>query len=207
MFSVLDGGTGCSSSDRPNRSDGRSVALTTTETSTLEAFADTVLPGRKRHKYDRAIAGVSTMPGAVEAGALTVLQDPATGIEDGIAEMAHRLNDHARERAVEIGAVVGDDLPFVDLDYSARRGLVADLSAPGAPLREFWFLLALFSYMAYDSAPHRDTPTAIAEKHPGLLALGFARPDENGRWGFERASYRQPMARLHPDTDENGHMP
>ncbi|MFR9753631.1 DUF5987 family protein [Nocardia sp. 004] len=183
------------------------MALTTTETTTLEAFADTVIPGRKRHEHDRAIAGVSSLPGAVEAGALTVLQDPAAGIEDGIAEMAHLLNDHARARAAEIGVAVGADLPFADLDYSARRGLVADLSAPGAPLRDFWFLLALFSYMAYDSAPHRDTATAIAEGHPGLLALGFARPDENGHWGFERASYRQPMARLHPDTDENGNMP
>ncbi|WP_196812252.1 DUF5987 family protein [Nocardia sp. CNY236] len=183
------------------------MALTTTEITTLEAFADTVLPGRKRHENDRAIAGVSPLPGAVEAGALTVLQDPATGIDDGIAEMAHLLNEHAREHAARIGVEVGDDVPFADLDYQARRGLVADLSAPDAALRDFWFLLALFSYMAYDSAPHRDTATAIAEEHPGLLAVGFARPDENGHWGFERASYRQPMARLHPDTDENGHLP
>ena len=37
---------------------------------TLEAFADTILPGEKRTPDDTAVAGVSDGPGAVAAGAL-----------------------------------------------------------------------------------------------------------------------------------------
>ncbi|MGJ9423262.1 DUF5987 family protein [Aeromicrobium sp. CF3.5] len=175
---------------------------------TLEAFADTVIPGCKRYPEDRAIAGVSTTPGAVDAGALLVLQDPATGIEDGVGDMADLLDQHAQDVASERGLVVAvDGTAFADLDYPSRRELVASLTAPGATLRDFWFLLALFSYMAFDSAPHLDTAMALAEDHPGLLAIGFARPDDNGVWEFDPATYGRPMATLHPATDENGNLP
>lgn len=182
--------------------------LTDSETTTLEAFADTVVPGRRRHAGDRAIAGVAEGPGAVEAGALAVLRDPATGIEDGVAGMAHLLDEHARALASELALQVSDDgTAFADLDYPTRRLLIARLTAVGAPLRDFWFLLALFSYMAYDSAPHRDTAEALADQHPGLVALGFARPGADGRWGFARTSYGRPLATTHPATDENGNLP
>lgn len=182
--------------------------LSHSEVTTLEAFADTVVPGRKRHARDRAIAGVSDSPGAVEAGALAVLQDPATGIDDGVGEMAQLLDARAREAAADRGlAVRADGTAFADLDYQARRTLVAQLTEPNAPLRDFWFLLALFSYMAYDSAPHRDTAAALMDDHPGLLALGFARPDEAGRWRFSRSSYGRPLASLHPATDATGNLP
>src|SRR5436190_24227726 len=53
---------------------------------TLQAFADTLIPGRKAKRTDlgdeidpREIAGVDDRPGAVEADALRVFHDPLVG--------------------------------------------------------------------------------------------------------------------------------
>jgi hypothetical protein len=50
------------------------------QTMTLEAFADTIIPGERRWPGDRAVAGVGTGGGAVAAGAVGLLEDPACGI-------------------------------------------------------------------------------------------------------------------------------
>ncbi|MGW6652338.1 DUF5987 family protein, partial [Streptomyces rubiginosohelvolus] len=55
-------------------------------TVTLEAYADTIVPGEKRWPGDRAVAGVSTGGGAVTAGALELLRWDATGIHDGLED-------------------------------------------------------------------------------------------------------------------------
>lgn len=166
----------------------------------LEAFADTIVPGCKRFPGDRAIAGVSEDFGAVEAGALTVLADPATGIEDGITLMAQMLD-------AEAGEMWGrPETVFADLPYEQRRLLVTRLTASGTQMRDFWFLLALFAYMAYDSAPHLDTADAVVSEKSGLTAMGFTGPNSDGRWGTTPAGYGRPMASLHPGTDENGNL-
>src|SRR3954464_13560070 len=55
---------------------------------TLQAFADTMIPGRKASRTDlgnsidpRAIAGVDGRPGAVEADALALYHDPLIGFD------------------------------------------------------------------------------------------------------------------------------
>src|SRR3954462_10056962 len=55
---------------------------------TLQAFADTIIPGRKAARPDlgddidpRAIAGVDRDPGAVEADALRLFHDPLIGFD------------------------------------------------------------------------------------------------------------------------------
>lgn len=192
--------------------------LTDVQVLTLEAFADTVVPGVKRAPDDVAIAGVDDTPGAVQAGALDVLTDPATGLEDGVGEMADLLNEHAAAFAradgwgdePEVGgasADVGHDLPaFVHLDYGRRRALVAELTAHEHPQRELWFLMALFSYMAFDSAPHLDTATAVRAKHPGLVHLGFLEPDADGLWRASGPTYGRPTASPRPGTDDFGNL-
>jgi len=177
------------------------VSLTAGQVRALEAYADTVLPGRKRGPDDAAIAGVSSTPGAVEAGAIAVLTNPATGIEDGVAEMADLLDKLAGEH-------VGDPtMTMADLPYPQRRELLATLTGADRPDRDLWFLVALFAYMAYDSAPHRNTAAAMAERHPGLYAMGFREPDADGRWRVRIASYGKPLAPLHPSTDARGNLP
>ncbi|MDO8145908.1 MULTISPECIES: DUF5987 family protein [unclassified Isoptericola] len=177
---------------------GARPRLTAQQTTALEACADTVVPGRRRHDDDVAIAGVSDTPGAVEAGALEVLTDPATGIEDGVGEMAEMLDERAASWARAEGLVDVDR--FADLSYQDRRRLLALLTGAEEPAHELWFLLALFATMAYDSAPHRETAEAVLSGAPGLTAMGFA-PPSGGRWRASDPTYTVPMARLHPATD------
>lgn len=173
--------------------------------STLEAFADTILPGVKRGPDDRAIAGVCDDPGAVEAGALELLNDPATGVAAGLGPLAEALNGHATAYAEEHGRVLDDEVPpFVALDYEDRVALVARLTAPGHPEQSGWVLLAMFSNMAFDSAAHLGTAEALADGHPGLIQMGFAKPDSDGLWRFPDFSYGRELAKRHPDTTESG---
>lgn len=190
-----------SASVNDHRHDAGAVKLTPSQTRSLEAYADTVVPGCRRHADDIAISGVSGTPGAVEAGALHVLLDPAVGIADEVGEMADLLDARAQER---YGLDV--DSGFVELDYQQRRHLVIALTTE-ADDRDLWFLLALFCYMAYDSAPHRPTIEAVGDPTSGLSAMGFNGPRPNGRWGFSPAGYGKTLARLHPHTDNTGSLP
>jgi enediyne biosynthesis protein E8 len=172
---------------------------------TIEAFADTIVPGVKRFPDDRAIAGVCDDPGAVEAGALELLADDATGVTAGVPHLAQALNGHAQAYAERNAISLDGDLPpFVALDYEHRVALVAELTTPGHPEKDGWVLLALFSNMAYDSAAHRHTGEALADGHPGLLAMGFAEPDTDGLWRFQDFSYNREFAKRHPNTTESG---
>ncbi|WP_331755353.1 DUF5987 family protein (plasmid) [Streptomyces sp. NBC_00846] len=175
--------------------------------STLEAFADTIVPGAKRYEEDRAVAGVVPGPGAVAAGALELLQTAATGLSDSLDEFADALNAHARLYAAAEPADADAAVPpFVALSYTERTHLVTVLTAPGHPERDLWVSLALFSNMAFDTGAHLHTADAIAAGHPGLAALGFAPPSEDGQWRFPDFSYGRPLARLHPDTTPSGSL-
>ncbi|WP_028647176.1 DUF5987 family protein [Nocardiopsis sp. CNT312] len=177
------------------------------ETLTLEAFADTILPGAKRTPDDPSIAGRSHDAGSVEAGALELLRTPATGLASGLPEFVDMLNGHAERYAGEHGLEDGRDLPpFVRLSFEDRTALVRALTSPGHPEKEFWVMLALFCNMAFDSAAHMSTPTALAEGHPGLTAMGFAAPDTDGLLRFKEYSYGRATARLHPDTTDSGSL-
>ena len=172
---------------------------------TLEAFADTIVPGAKRHPDDLAIAGVSDDAGAVQAGALALLQEPAGGLAPWLGGLAAMLNAHVvtylAERDAEPPAGVP---PFVALGYADRVAMVLRLVAWDNPERQGWVNLVMFSNMAYDSAPHRHTSEALAEGHPGLHTLGFAQPARDGRWRFPRYSYQRPLASIHPATTATG---
>lgn len=188
--------------------------LTDVQVLTLEALADTVVPGVKRHPDDVAISGLDDTPGAVEAGALDVLLDPATGLEDGVGEMADLLNVHARGRACgrarDGSEEAGEPAPglpeFVALDHEGRRELLTELTSHEHPERELWFLMALFCYMAFDSAPHLETAEAVRDGHPGLVHLGFLQPDSDGLWRAKAPTYGRPTARVRPGTDEFGNL-
>lgn len=174
-------------------------------TMTLEAFADTIVPGEKRSPEDRAVAGAAPGGGAVAAGAIELLEWDATGLAGGLDDFARLLDGHAREYAAGKGIDLDESVPpFVALSFEDRTALVAHLVAPGHPEKEFWVSLALFSNMAFDSAAHLHTRDAIAAGHPGLTAMGITTPDADGLWRFPRFSYGRPLARLHPDTTPSG---
>lgn len=174
-------------------------------TATLEAFADTIVPGEKRWPDDRAIAGAAAGPGAVAAGAIELIETPATGIADALDNYARDLNDqaraYARKRNLEIDQSVP---PFVALPFEHRSALVRILTAPGNPEKDLWVLLVLFCNMAFDTAAHMHTVDAITAGHPVLTALGFARPEGDGLWRFKSFTYGRPLARIHPNTTPAG---
>lgn len=176
---------------------------------TLEAFADTIVPGRKRSSDDVVIAGVASSGGAVEAGALDLLFTEATGITEALGPLSELLNKHA-----ENGNLTNRDSrnlefdpslpPFVRLSYDGRRELIRRLTAPEHPEREGWVSLALFCNMAFDSAAHMHTSDALKQRHPGLVAMGFASPDSDGVWRFREHSYGRALANVHPATTSAG---
>ncbi|MFC4057174.1 DUF5987 family protein [Planomonospora corallina] len=174
-----------------------------TRTTTLEAFADTILPGEKRFPGDRAVAGVSPGGGAVAAGAVELLEWDATGVTGGLDDFARLLNEHARTYAAEKGRSA-EEPAFVALSFDERTDLVRRLTSPGHPEKAMWVSLALFSYMAYDSAAHLDTAEALAAGHPGLTAMGIAKPDTDGLWRFRKFSYGRALATPHPNTTPSG---
>lgn len=192
------------SSPSPQSSEIRNDQVTT---ETLEAFADTIIPGEKRSPDDRAIAGVAAGGGAVAAGAIDLLCEPATGVTAGLVPLSAALNGHAQAYAAEHGVPLDGTAPaFVALPYEHRAALVDSLTRPGHPERDGWVLLALFSNMAFDVAAHRPTADAMAAGHPGLAAMGFAKPDPDGLWRFAEYSYGRPLADLHPDTIASGSL-
>jgi enediyne biosynthesis protein E8 len=181
------------------------VPVTDPETSTLEAFADTIVPGEKRAPDDVAVAGAAAGAGAVAAGALALLHTPATGVTAGLPYLAESLDKHAAAHAAERGVALDPDLPaFVALPFAERTALVQELTTPGHPEKDGWVALALFCNMAFDSAAHLHTADAIAAGHPGLAAMGFYDPGEDGLWRFPGYSYRRELADLHPDTTPDG---
>lgn len=174
-------------------------------TMTLEAYADTIVPGEKRWAGDRAVAGVATGGGAVQAGALDLLAWDATGVHDGLDELTRLLNGHTEAYAKERGLTLDQDVPpFVALGYEDRAELVVRLTKPGHPEKEFWVMLSLFCNMAFDSAAHLPTARAVEEGHPGLTAMGIGRPDPDGLYRFRDFGYGRAFARLHPDTTSTG---
>jgi hypothetical protein len=173
---------------------------------TLEAFADTIMPGSKRWPGDRSVAGVAPDGGAVHAGAIEVLRMPASGLTDEVlTHLATMLNAHAENVASGGGLILDTSVPhFVSLPFERRTDLVAVLTAPGHPEKDGWVLLAQLSTMAYDTAAHMHTVDAIATGHPGLAAMGFAPPDADGLWRFPNYSYGRRLADLHPATTASG---
>jgi enediyne biosynthesis protein E8 len=172
---------------------------------TIEAFADTIVPGEKRWPDDRAVSGAAAGGGAVAAGALELLEHPASGYAAVLEPLAGALNAHASRYAEEQGRALDPSVPpFVALEHADRTRLLQELLAVDHPEKEMWVGLALFSNMAFDSAAHMGTHAALAAGHPGLLTIGYHRPDADGLWRFPEYSYGRPLAPLHPHTTSTG---
>jgi len=174
-------------------------------TITLEAYADTIVPGEKRWPDDRAIAGIAEGGGAVAAGAVPLLEMPEGGMAPMLDDVVAALNAHA-ERYIKDNGIEPDDTaaPFVTLSSEHRIALVTEICDPDHPEKQLWIGLALYCYMAFDTGGHMHTVDAIAQGHPGLTKMDFLKPDTDGLWRFPDSSYRRPLARLHPNTTANG---
>lgn len=174
---------------------------------TLEAFADTIVPGEKRWPGDRAIAGISAGGGAVASGAVDLMRTEAGGMAPVLPGAVEALNRHAEAHAKQAGLELDSSVPaFVALPVEGRAAVVAELVRPDHPERVLWVGLAIFSNMSFDTAAHLNTQEALAAGHPGLTQLGYSSPEADGLWRFGDFSYRRPLARLHPSTSASGSL-
>ena len=167
-------------------------------TQTLEAFADTLIPGEKRFPGDRAIAGVVSGAGAVQAGAIEMLDFVGFKLEE-LAFVALLLNVHAFAYATGHGIRLTLEVPpFVELDFASRTALLVEILDGNGLDQGVFYGLASVCFVAYHTAGNLPTAEAIREGHPGLAAIGFPPPDPDGIWRFPEFSYRRVLARPHP---------
>lgn len=172
---------------------------------TLEAYADTIIPGERRGPDDRAVAGAADGGGAVASGAVVLLASAEGGLGGMLDALVDGLNDHATRYAAEAGLPPDPSVPpFVALDFAHRTTLAALLMARGHPEQELWVSLAMFSVMAWDTAAATHTTEALAAGHPGLTTMRFASSDADGLWRFPEFSYRRALAPIHPHTTPSG---
>jgi hypothetical protein len=177
-------------------------------TTTLEAFADTLIPGQKRYDGDYAVAGAAPGPGAVQAGAVDLMWFPPAAIGPALPGLAALLNTRATAYAGRHHPVLDPTLPpFVALNFNDRTKLLLTLLDPAAEDYLVWWALAAMPFLAYHTAGHLHTVDAVRNGHPGLRAIGFPQPDADGLWRFPQFSYRRRLARSHPKTTSSGSPP
>jgi hypothetical protein len=166
---------------------------------TLEAFADTIIPGEKRSPTDRAIAGAASGPGAVHAGALGLMSFPPAGVAPALPAFASDLNQRATAYAGAHGIVLDPTVPpLVSLDFAARTALVVEILDSLNPDQLAYYALAALVFLAYHTAGHLSTAAAVRGGHPGLAAIGFPQPDADDLWRHPVFSYRRALAKRHP---------
>jgi len=166
---------------------------------TLEAFADTLMPGTKRSVDDRAIAGAASGPGAVQAGALDLMRFPPAGVSDALPRFVAGLNARATQYAAAHVIVLDPTVPpLVALDFAQRTALLVELLDGTDPDQVASYALAALAFLAYHTAGHLPTIDAVRAGHPGLAAIGFPAPQDDGIWRFPEFSYGRVLATRHP---------
>jgi len=154
---------------------------------TLQAFADTILPGRKTATTDLgntihplAIAGVDALPGAVEADALALFHHPLIGFD----ALQPALLADLSARSLPLGA------DFLDLPFDKRVGVLAAGLDFDNPARAVWEAAAAVPFTAFCAAAL--VPNATAARASGYHVMGLPGIAPNGYRDF---SYGRRLAR------------
>ena len=154
---------------------------------TLEAFADTMIPGRKAARTDlgnpidpRAIAGVDSRPGAVEADVLALYHHPLTGFDalEGpfLSDLTARALQHGGE--------------FVSMGFDQRVAVCIDGLAFSNPSRILWEAAAAVPFTAFCAAAV--IPEQTAARASGYRVMGLPGAAPHGYSGF---SYRKKLSK------------
>lgn len=171
----------------------------------LDAFADTIVPGAARFAGDPIVLGAAPGPGAVQAGSWAMYTDPDVGLAALLPALAAVLDTQAVAYAATHGKLLGHGVPsFVALDFAGRTAVARKLLESRGPDQLLWYAMAAMPMLAFHTAGHLDTATAVRQGHPGLAWLGFPKPDADGIWRFPVFSYRRALARRHPRTIGKG---
>src|SRR3954471_24007520 len=145
---------------------------------TLQAFADTMIPGRKATRTDlgnaidpRAIAGVDNRPGAVEADALALYHSPKIGFD----ALAPPFLTELETRSAQLGA------DFTSLSFDNRvKVCVQGLDFKNST-RVLWEAAAAVPFAAFCAAGL--IPEQTASKASGYRVMGLP--------GARRRGYRK----------------
>jgi hypothetical protein len=163
---------------------------------TLQAFADTILPGRKAERTDlgnsihpQAIAGVDQRPGAVEADALALYHHPLVGFD----ALQPAFLGELETRSVPQGG------PFLTLPFEKRVAVCLDGLALANPSRAVWEAAAAVPFTAFCAAAL--VPEQTADRASGYRVMGLPGAAPNG---YRRYSYRRKLAR---ERTKKGYLP
>jgi hypothetical protein len=163
---------------------------------TLQAFFDTLIPGRVVSRTVSgqaiaagAIAGVDPEPGAVEADALLLAHDPRIGFDALIPVLFAELESRS----------LGQGGTFVSLPYERRETVCLAGLDFGNPTRTVWEAGAAVAFTAFCAAA--TVVNARAADAPGLRVMGDPGTAPNGWRG---ASYKRRLARGRTKT---GNLP
>jgi hypothetical protein len=166
---------------------------------TLQAYWDTIIPGRKATTTDlgnpihpQAIAGVDADPGAVEADALLLSKNARTGF----STLAPAFLADLEARSLPQGGA------FLDLDYETRQAvLVRALSFDNLALERLivFEAAAAIAFTAFCAAATQRGATWHTAS--GYRVMGFPGPAPNGYRSF---SYRRKLSR---ERTDRGYLP
>jgi hypothetical protein len=163
---------------------------------TLQAFADTILPGRKVATTDLgnavhplAIAGVDALPGAVEADALALFHHPLIGFD----ALAPALLADLSARSLPRGAA------FLDLPFDKRVGVLVAGLAFDNPSRVVWEAAAAVPFTAFCAAALVRNATAAQASGYRVMGLPGIAPN-----GYRDFSYGKRLAR---ERTKKGYLP
>jgi hypothetical protein len=171
------------------------LAAVPVDEATLQAFADTIIPGRKATKTDlgdeihpQAIAGVDDEPGAVEADVMRLYHHPLTGFDALEPAFLAELSS----RSLQQGG------PFLGLDFEQRTAVVLGALSFDNPDRVLYEAAAAVPFTAFCAAAVHEVGTS--KNASGYRVMGYpgAAPQ-----GYRKYSYGRRLAR---DFTKRGYL-
>ena len=163
---------------------------------TLQAFADTILPGRRvdrtesgRPVHPQAILGLDPDPGAVEADTLALYQ--LTDL--GFPILAPPFLADLQSRALAHGG------PFLGLGADARTRVTTEGLSFDNPGRVLWEAAAAIAFTAFCAAGFNRTQRAETACGYRVMGLPGVAPH-----GYPNASYRRRLGR---ERTRTGNLP
>jgi hypothetical protein len=144
---------------------------------TLQAFADTLIPGKRVARTDlgnevhpKAIAGANPEPGAVQADSLLLYHHPLIGFD--VVEAAFLADLEARS-LLRLGQ-------FIDLPFAKRVAVCLAGLSPSNPTAQVWELAAAVPFAAFLCTATQKNATIDNSSglqvtgHPGTAPNGYA---------------------------------
>ena len=162
----------------------------------LQAYADTMVPGRKALTTDLgheihplAIAGVDHEPGAVEADALLVYHDALVGFDalEGpfLSELSTRSLAHGG--------------PFLNLTFEQRVAVCLEGLAPSNPSVQVWEAAAAVPFIAFLCAAEQSEATIDTSSSYQVMGYPGTAPN-----GYAEFSYKRKLA---TELTSRGYLP